>query len=274
MTEYLKSYNTHIRDSNIQFFERGHKYKILSDPNSHYTSVTTLIHKLFPQFDADNVIRKIKRGKNWNESNKYWGKSDKEIKDEWSSNGKASAKLGTLLHEKIEHFMNTKTERECIQINILEDKKYIGQTSQEWEMFEYFVMDHPTLKPFRTEWLIYDEELKLAGSIDMVYKNEDGSVSIYDWKRCKEIKYDTEWNDMGSNQCVKHIPNTNFWHYSLQLNIYRKLLEKNYGLKVKELFLVQLHRENEGNKYQKHEVQFLDEEIDQLFKQRLNNIKI
>ena len=52
----------------------------------------------------------------------------------------------------------------------------------EWEYFLQFVGDHPELKPYRTEWMIYDEDLKLAGSIDMVYENADGTLSIYDWK--------------------------------------------------------------------------------------------
>ena len=33
-----------------------------------------------------------------------------------------------------------------------------------------------------------NKNLKLCGSIDMIYEHEDGRVSIYDWKRCKEIK--------------------------------------------------------------------------------------
>jgi nucleoside-diphosphate-sugar epimerase len=37
------------------------------------------------------------------------------------------------------------------------------------------------------EWMIFDEDLKLAGSIDMVYENPDGTLSIYDWKRSKDI---------------------------------------------------------------------------------------
>ena len=35
--------------------------------------------------------------------------------------------------------------------------------------------------------MIYDEHMRWAGSIDMVFQNPDGSVQIYDWKRCKEI---------------------------------------------------------------------------------------
>ena len=36
--------------------------------------------------------------------------------------------------------------------------------------------------------MIWDKELKFAGSIDMVYENPDGSLMIYDWKRSKAIK--------------------------------------------------------------------------------------
>jgi ATP-dependent exoDNAse (exonuclease V) beta subunit len=269
MVDFLKKQNLHVRDTNIVFFEIGHKYMILTDPDSVYTSVTRLIHSLFPKFDADNVISKIKNGKNWNETNKYWGKTDKEIKNDWSNNGKESARLGTLLHENIEKFMNFGTN-DSSQISILKSNKYKNNDndpSPEWDMFKKFVKDYHNLIPYRTEWLIYDEKLKLAGSIDMVYKNDDGSVSIYDWKRCKEIKYDTEWNEMASKKCIKHLPNTNYWHYSLQLNIYRKLLERNYGLKVKELFLIQLHRENNENSYEKHEVIIFDKEIEELFEE-------
>ena len=57
-----------------------------------------------------------------------------------------------------------------------------------------FVKDHPQLKPYRTEWMIFDEDLKLAGSIDMVYENPDGTLSIYDWKRSKDISKVNGWN--------------------------------------------------------------------------------
>ena len=267
--ETLKLINNHPRDNNIQFFEIGHKYKILSDPYSKYTSVTTFIHSLFPKFDADKVINNIKKGKNWNEENKYWGMSDQSIKDQWALNGKQSAELGTKMHFDIEQFMNTPTN----EIN-LPTQHHILQLDQhdheekEWQLFTEFVKKFPSLTPYRTEWLVYDQETKLAGSIDMVYLNRDGSVSIYDWKRCKEIKYDGDWKDRGLNRAVNHLPNTNFWHYSLQLNVYRRLLMKNYGLEVKELFLVQLHPDNES--FELHEVKLLDKEIDALFKQRSN----
>ena len=51
--------NAHPRDANIQFFEEGHKYVILSEPETKYTSVTTWNHSHFPHFDADEVIKNM-----------------------------------------------------------------------------------------------------------------------------------------------------------------------------------------------------------------------
>jgi hypothetical protein len=38
----LSKRNSHPRDKNIKFYERGHKYEITTDPLSKYTSVTSL----------------------------------------------------------------------------------------------------------------------------------------------------------------------------------------------------------------------------------------
>ena len=276
MKEFLKEQNTHPRDDNLVFYERGHKYQILTDAKSNYTSVTSWLHALFPKFDAELVINKMKKGKNWNPENKYWGKSNQEIKNEWNTSGKEACRLGTLLHSYIEDFMNTEMDQqEYTQKDILDHThthNKVHYSKIEWSFYEKFVNDFPDLVPFRTEWMIYDEKLKMAGSIDMVYKNADGSVSIYDWKRCKDIIYDSEWNDMASNKNIRHLPNTNFWHYSLQLNMYKWILETNYNLVVKDLFLVRLHPDNPEKTYELHNVSILTHEIELLVEERINNI--
>ena len=38
----LASRNSHPRDKNIQFFEEGHKYVILTEPDVQYTSVISM----------------------------------------------------------------------------------------------------------------------------------------------------------------------------------------------------------------------------------------
>ena len=37
--------------------------------------------------------------------------------------------------------------------------------------------------------MIWDKELRFAGSIDMVFENPDGTLQIYDWKKNKHKKY-------------------------------------------------------------------------------------
>lgn len=264
--------NAHIRDSNIRFFERGHRYEITTDPGKRYTSVTTLVHAQFPKFDADLIINKMMKSKGWVPGHKYWGLTAEEIKAQWTSSGSAAASSGTNLHEQIETFMNDArfkfeySHNELFQENEIAEKYEHVERGVEWAMFIQFVKDHPHLKPYRTEWTIYHEDAKIAGSIDMVYENADGTLEIYDWKRCKEITSVNGWNETASNPLIKHLPATNFWQYSLQLNTYRKILEDKYGKRVTKLCLVRIHPDSSN--YELLEVPFLDKEISDLFGER------
>ena len=121
------------------------------------------------------------------------------------------------------------------------------------------------LIPYRTEWMVYHEELRLAGSIDMIYRNPDGSLLIYDWKRSKAIEKIPRFNKYAKTECINHLPDTNYWHYCLQLNVYRAILEEKYGEKVVGMYLVCLHPNNKNKSFQRIEVVDLSDEVKQLF---------
>jgi ATP-dependent exoDNAse (exonuclease V) beta subunit len=144
--------------------------------------------------------------------------------------------------------------------------------TKEWTQFIAFVKAFPHLKPYRTEWKIYDEDLKLAGSIDMVYENGDGTISIYDWKRCKDITKTNGFGKSAITEIINYIPDTNFWHYTLQLNTYKTILEKNYGKTVTDLYLVRLHPDNPENTYDLIKVPVLAQDMANLFEERLRNL--
>jgi len=271
----LQSKFAHPRDTFIRFYNRGHKYEISCDTKSKYTSVTTWNHKHFPKFDADAVIQNIFKSKAWGPDHKYWGMSADEIKNSWKSNGDAVSGAGTNLHERIENFMNDKrftfeySQKELYEIYNSDNKEKVDPEGQaEWEYFLQFVKDHPHLKPYRSEWMIFDENLKLAGSIDMVYENPDGTLSIYDWKRSKEITKVNNWNKFAINPLICHMPDSNFWHYALQLNTYKAILERKYNKIVTKLCLVRLHPDNEEETYELLDVPILTKEIKELFDER------
>jgi len=98
----------------------------------------------------------------------------------------------------------------------------------------------------------------------MTYINPDGTIDIYDWKRSVGIKKENRWRS-STTKCIEHLPDSNFWHYSLQLNTYKALLEKNYGVKVKDMYLVCLHPNNENKSYQRIQVANLEKEVKDLF---------
>lgn len=268
----LKNSNAHERDAMLLFDEPTHKYTITFDPNSSYTSVTTFNHHHFPKFDADGTINKMMKGKNWNPSHKYWGLTAEQIKEQWSANGKAVSGAGTELHYDIECFMNqpvpNATHQTLLDYFEANPPDYVN-TSIEWDYFMYFIKSFPELKPYRTEWMIYDEDLKLAGSIDMVYENpETGVLTIFDWKRAKDISKTNPWGKSATTQCIEHLPDSNFWHYSLQLNTYKKILQTKYGKKVNELYLVKLHPENKRGTYDLIKCADLSKEVENLFDMR------
>ncbi len=271
-TAILSTRNSNKRDKNIKFYSKGHRYEILTDPGKRYTSVTTLVHSQFPKFDADAVIANIMRSKSWVPGHKYWGQTPEQIKALWTSSGASASGAGTNLHEQIELFMNDETNITHEQLlhdyrNRVETVATVATVERgpEWEFFIKFVEDHPNLKPYRTEWMVYHEDIKLAGSIDMVYENPDGTLEIYDWKRCKEITSLNNWNQCSTNPALCHLPAANFWQYSLQLNTYKRILEDKYGKTVTKLCLVRIHPDDADASYELLEVPFLENEVDVLF---------
>jgi len=247
---YLENKNKHERDNRILFDEPTHTYTI--DGDSSYTSVTTYVHEHFEKFDADKIIDNMMKSKKW-QQNKYYGCSKEEIKKMWDDNRDKAACEGTKLHYDIECFYN----------NIFNDNDTI-----EYKYFMNFKDKFSDLIPYRTEWTVFHEELKIAGSIDMIFENEKGELQIYDWKRSKGISKSNSWNKFSKTECIEHLPDSNYWHYSLQLNIYKYILEKKYNKKVTELYLVCLHPENKTNNYERIKVINLENELEELFKQR------
>lgn len=246
----LSKKNPHERDTHISFEEGPHIYTI--DGDSDYMSVTTWNHKHFEQFDADKIISRIMKSKNWPNS-KYYGQSAEEIKAGWEKNREEAASAGTKLHYDIECYYNGYPQQ---------------NDSVEYQYFLNFVEANKELVPYRTEWMIWDKELRFAGSIDMVYENPDGTLMIYDWKRSKEIKKTDRFLKFSTTECIEHLPDTNFWHYSLQLNTYKALIEKNYGKKVTRMCLVCLYPDNKN--YQVFKVPNLQKEVSDLFKLRMS----
>lgn len=265
---YLAEKHPHPRDELIAFDEGPHIYTITlfdSDTgdalyDSSFTSVTKWNHSHFPHFDADAIIAKMMSGRNW-ERSKYYGMTADEIKAMWDANRDEAAAAGTKMHYDIECFYN-----KCPNMNdSIEYGWFLDFEKARLDPISGFGKD---LKPYRTEWMVFHEELRLSGSIDMIYEAPDGTLQIYDWKRCKQIKKTNRW-DSATRKCIDHLPDTNYWHYALQLNTYKAILEQKYGKTVTDLFLVCLHPDNPKGTFERIRVPILKDEMKDLFEDRM-----
>jgi ATP-dependent exoDNAse (exonuclease V) beta subunit len=286
-----------VRDARIHFDEPTHTYTIdaigskipsttpttSTVPMTHpqttpYTSVTTWIHTLFPSFDADKIISNMRNSKKWGQS-KYYGMTDEEIKLAWERNRDQAASDGTLMHAIIEDFYN---RPEYTQQYIMDKLTSTRPVPKEIEYFCQYENDrlnhilfnnHEHLRPYRTEWTVFDEELLIAGSIDMIYEStKTGHLVIVDWKRCREIKKHNAW-EYGKVEALEHVPHTNYWHYAIQLNLYRYILQRRYERVVDELWLVCMHPDNANQSYLRYQVPIMEDEIEHLVKYRLGQLK-
>jgi hypothetical protein len=244
----LKDINPHPRDKDIIFKEKGHVYYVKS--NNDYTSVTKIVHNAFNPFNADKIIDNMMNSPNW-ENSKYFGMSKDQIKNAWRQNGRDAANMGTIMHSIFEYYYN----------NINLDKIENYKDTIEYNYFKKFIKDHSHLVPYRTEWNVYHEDHKIAGSIDMTFINPNGTLSIYDWKRCKNIDKYGNFGKFSIKKGLEHIRDTNYWHYTLQLNLYKYILETKYGFKVEDLHIVVIHPENNFNTYEKFMLPILKETV-------------
>ena len=209
--------NIHPRDARIHFDAASHTYTLACQV---FKSVTRVVEQCFEQFDAD-----------------YWaerkapsmGMPPEQLKAEWARKGEEARNLGSQMHAKIEHY-------------------YLGQPldypTDTDALFARFTAQH-RLCPYRTEWAIYDEDSRVAGMLDFL-DYQDGVFTIYDWKRSNKIviggtpETNNRWGKTAFAP-IAHVPDTTYWHYALQLSIYRYILEKHYGISAHASRLVVLH---------------------------------
>jgi len=106
----------------------------------------------------------------------------------------------------------------------------------------------------------------------MIYKKKDGTYAVYDWKRSKEISMINNYNKFAKNKLICHMPDSNFWHYALQLNTYKAILEEKYGKTVTKLALVCLHPDKTN--FQVIPVPILQDEMKALMALRKGQVQV
>lgn len=219
------------QDQYIDFEPEGHIYTYKGEVR--LLPVSALIAHFFERFDAQAAAQR-----QW----ERYGVPVEESLEKWDRVGKLACEVGTFVHEQTENYFRDGT---FVTEYPFEYKGKVEQISVECEKqhFLRFVKDYD-IHPYRQEWPVYDLDLNIAGTIDMVCQ-ESGEFVIYDWKRSSKVVnaqgqpiVQAFGGRTGFNGI--NLPDTAFYHYCIQQNLYRYMLEAHYGIKVKAMNLVVL----------------------------------
>lgn len=197
------------------FNEEEHKY---AKEGKTYQSVTNFISEFFPKFDQERIAE-LSANKRTRETGEETTKE--QILKEWTD----IRDNGTLVHKVIE---------EAILNNSYNPDLYVGATKQGLQALKGLQLIHDYVL-FYPELMIYDEELGLAGTIDLVAITRSGEVHLIDWKTNTKIRKENKF-ESGSHELTNTLHNSNYNKYMLQLNVYKKFIN-NLGLSVSGMFI-------------------------------------
>jgi len=175
-----------------------------------WVSVTRFIDSYFPQFNSVEIAYKCSKGSN----PKYAGKCPLEIAIMWLN----TAKEGNNIHDKIEAYL----KGESLQL-----PKYIKNfLNKLLEGYDFLF----------SEYKIIHEDYKITGRIDAIFKNKKtGKLMICDWKTNDKIDtYNKFENGLG---VLEHLTNCKLVKYSLQLNLYKALIQDRFDINDCELII-------------------------------------
>jgi hypothetical protein len=235
MTEKMATFTdagVYAQDQFIDFEPEEHIYTYAG--RERFLPVSSLIAYFFEEFDALAAAeRKFAR----------YHVPVEEGLDQWDRIGRIASEVGTFVHLQTENwFQRGFFESVC-------PFTYNGKTEaisveRERRHFLRFVEDYK-IRPYRQEWPVYDKALNIAGTIDLICRENDGEFTIYDWKRSGKV-VNTQGapivEGFGGKRGFNgiNLPDTAFYHYCVQQNLYRYMLETHYGIRVKAMNLVVL----------------------------------
>lgn len=199
------------RGIEIVFTEDDHSYKSVIDGSEvKYVSGTTFISRYFPQFDPYGTIAESCARKR--------GITKEEIQAEWAEKARKSCIYGTKIHETCE---DTLKGAKSLRNKPLDDREKAA-------MRNAITMCGRLLKKGTVEGIekiVFDERLLIAGTVDLLMRSKkDGRLWILDHKSNSSIDMENRYNSFGKPP-ISHVPDTNFYHYSLQLNLYEYLMK-------------------------------------------------
>ncbi|MFW6246944.1 MAG: PD-(D/E)XK nuclease family protein [bacterium] len=230
-TEIFTKYNALI------YYDEPHKYYV---DNKQLISVTTLIHKYVEEFDEEK----------WSEikANEYKLKQ-REVVRAWKFINKKGTMKGSIIHDYTENLFLNKVFKYPLTEIIAEfgfDPIKAEYDITKNHVDNFYKDCFGKLIPVKTELVVYDPESMIAGMIDMLFYNKKTKkYELWDYKTNKQF------SDASENYMLNELftlQNCDLNIYSLQLGLYKYIIEKTTSIRLGNSYVVWFSHNNENYK--------------------------
>lgn len=224
--------------NDIKFYDEPHKY-YLNDRE--LISVTTLIHKYEEEFNEDY----------WsNYKSEQFRVTQKEVLRAWNFINKKGTIKGSAIHDYAENlFQNKKFEypKQLILNEFGFDPVFNEYQITKKHVDSFYNDVRGKLIPIKAEFVVYDRESLIAGMLDMLFYNiKKKEFQIWDYKTNKNFTFEMKSRHLLGDLCVLEACDLEI--YSLQLELYKQIIERNTSIKLGKSYIVWFSHNNDSYK--------------------------
>lgn len=222
--------------NDITFYDEPHKYFL---GGKELISVTTLIHKYQEEFDEE-----------------YWADykgnqhniTSNQVKRAWNFINKKGTIKGSAIHDYTENLFQNKEFEYPLQTIMNEfgfDPVWNEYQITKKHVDKFYNDVHGRLIPIKTEYVVYDKEFLVGGMLDILFYNvKANEFQIWDWKTNKKFTRDGSGRHMLGRLCT--IEDCDLEIYSLQLEMYKQIIQRNIPIKLGKSYIVWFSHNNEN----------------------------
>ena len=224
--------NPFPREDRVQFDEENHTYTI--DGVVAPRSITGLLNLYKDPFDPERAISAMQNGRFWYSTCEELeirglGIRPKDFIDRWTKAGEIGRQRGHLLHFHCE----------CLANGIPVEEPHSPEFQQAQNIYNLLL--ERGMKPFRAEVNIFHIGLQCGGQPDLLLLDSEHRIVIVDWKRTNKLTMENDYATL--KYPLTHLPDSPYYRYALQVNLYRFILETEYSMIVGQMFLAICHPE-------------------------------
>lgn len=246
----------------VVYYDVPHKYYL---GDKELVSATTLIHKYQQPFD----------GEYWSKMKAFeFGLTTREVLNCWKFINVKGTMKGSIIHDYTENLFLNKVfnyPKDQIIKEFGFDPIWNEYLMTKNHVDEFKKDSNDKLIPIRTELIVYDKDSLVGGMMDMIFYNVKAcEYQVFDWKTNKDITFENKYQKLSG--CLSDLDDCDFNIYSLQLSLYKYIIEKHTGIKLGKSYIIWFSHNNEN--YKIIETKDLSNYIDLIFKIRIKEIQI